>query len=41
MTSAGPGAALWLAFAISIFAFCALLGLLLRQRRMHRDKTDL
>ncbi|WP_050996426.1 MULTISPECIES: MFS transporter [unclassified Chelatococcus] len=34
MTSAGPHAALWLAFAISIFAFCALLGLLLLQRRM-------
>lgn len=34
MTSAGPHAALWLAFAISIFAFCALLGLLLLHRRM-------
>jgi len=32
MTSAGPHAALWLAFAISIFAFCALLGLLLLHR---------
>lgn len=29
ITSAGPHAALWLAFAISIFAFCTLLGLLL------------
>lgn len=29
MTSVGPHAALWLAFAISIFAFGALLGLLL------------
>ncbi|MFB9952131.1 MFS transporter [Rhizobium puerariae] len=34
MTSAGPHAALWLAFAISIFAFCTLLGLLLLHRRM-------
>lgn len=33
MTSAGPHAALWLAFAISIFAFCSLLGLLLLHRR--------
>jgi MFS family permease len=33
MTSAGPRAALWLAFAISIFAFCALLGLLLLHRQ--------
>jgi MFS family permease len=33
MTSAGPRTALWLAFAISIFAFCALLGLLLLIRR--------
>src|SRR3546814_4412532 len=33
MTSAGPQASLWLAFAISIFAFCALLGLLLLHRR--------
>lgn len=35
MTSAGPHAALWLAFAISIFAFCTLLGLLLLHRRMN------
>jgi MFS family permease len=34
MTSAGPHAALWLAFVMSIFAFCALLGLLLLHRRM-------
>jgi MFS family permease len=34
MTSAGPHAALWLAFAISIFAFCMLLGLLALHRRM-------
>lgn len=34
LTSAGPHAALWLAFVISIFAFCALLGLLLLHRRM-------
>lgn len=34
MTSAGPHAALWLAFVISIFAFCTLLGLLLLHRRM-------
>jgi MFS family permease len=33
MTSAGPRTALWLAFAISIFAFGALLGLLLLIRR--------
>ncbi|AYG61576.1 MFS transporter [Rhizobium jaguaris] len=33
MTSAGPRAALWLAFAISIFAFCALW---LLHRRMKR-----
>lgn len=36
MTSAGPHAALWLAFAISILAFCALLGLLLLHRRMNQ-----
>jgi MFS family permease len=35
MVSAGPHAALWLAFAISIFAFCTLLGLFLLQRRMN------
>jgi MFS family permease len=29
MTSAGPHAALWVAFVISIFAFCSLFGLLL------------
>ncbi|SCB45607.1 MFS transporter [Rhizobium multihospitium] len=34
MTSAGPHAALWLALAISIFAFFALLGLFLLHRRM-------
>lgn len=34
MTSAGPHAALWLAFAISVFAFCTLLGLLLLHRRV-------
>ncbi len=33
LTSAGPHAALWLAFVISIFAFCALLGLLLMHRQ--------
>ncbi|MDQ8732605.1 MFS transporter [Bradyrhizobium sp. LHD-71] len=36
MTSAGPHAALWLAFAMSIFAFCALFSLLLLHRRMNR-----
>jgi MFS family permease len=36
LTSAGPHAALWLAMVISIFAFCALLGLLLLHRRMQR-----
>ncbi len=35
LTSAGPHAALWLALVISIFAFCALLGLLLLHRRMN------
>jgi len=34
VTSAGPHTALWLALAISIFAFCALLGLFLLNRRM-------
>jgi MFS family permease len=34
LTSAGPHAALWLALVISIFAFCALLGLLLLHHRM-------
>ncbi len=34
MTSAGPHAALWLALAISIFAFFALLGLFLLHRRI-------
>lgn len=33
MTSAGPHAALWLALVISIFAFCALLGLSLLHNR--------
>ena len=33
LTSAGPHAALWLAMAISILAFCALLGLMLLHRR--------
>ena len=33
ITSAGPYAALWLAFAISIFSFCALLALLLLHQR--------
>ncbi|ADO43295.1 hypothetical protein EIO_2195 [Ketogulonicigenium vulgare Y25] len=27
LTAAGPQAALWLALVISVFAFCALLGL--------------
>lgn len=36
LTSAGPRAALWLALAISVFAFGALLGLLLLQRRAER-----
>ncbi|WP_210252934.1 MFS transporter [Rhizobium dioscoreae] len=36
MTLAGAHAALWLALAISIFAYCALLGLLLVHRRMKR-----
>ena len=36
MTSAGPHAALWLAFALSIFAFSALFGLMLLHRRMNR-----
>jgi predicted MFS family arabinose efflux permease len=36
LSSAGPHAALWLALIISIFAFCALLGLLLLQRRVVR-----
>lgn len=36
LTSAGPHAALWLALVISIFAFSALLGLLLLHRRMDR-----
>ena len=34
MTSAGPHAALWLAFAISIFAFCALLALQILHHRL-------
>jgi MFS family permease len=33
IASAGPHAALWLAFAISIFSFCALLALLLLHQR--------
>lgn len=33
MTAADPDTALWLAFAISIFAFCTLLGLLVLHRR--------
>ncbi|NLS01104.1 MFS transporter [Rhizobium sp. P38BS-XIX] len=37
MTSAGPHAALWLAFTNSIFAFSALLGLFLRHRRRERQ----
>ena len=37
MTSAGPHAALWLAFAISIFAFCTLLVLFLLHHRMDRS----
>ncbi|MEN3150949.1 hypothetical protein ABCW43_26945 [Neorhizobium sp. IRAMC:178] len=36
LTSAGPHAALWLARVISIFAFSALLGLLLLHRRTLR-----
>jgi MFS family permease len=36
MTSAGPHAALWLAFAISIFAFSTLFSLLLLDRRHNR-----
>ncbi|MFE1599010.1 MFS transporter [Methylobacterium sp. ID0610] len=39
MTSAGPHSVLWLAFAISIFAFCALLSLLLLHRRMIPSHT--
>jgi MFS family permease len=35
LTSAGPHAALWLALVISIFALCALLGLLLLHRGMN------
>lgn len=34
VTSAGPHAALWLALAISIFAFCTFIGLFLLHRRM-------
>lgn len=41
MTSVGPHAALWLAFALSIFAFCTLLGLLLLHRRTIRTHQDL
>jgi predicted MFS family arabinose efflux permease len=37
MTSAGPHAALWLAFAISIFAFCTLLALTLLQGRKNAE----
>lgn len=42
LTSAGPHAALWLALVISIFAFCALLGLWLLHSRMHKtsQKTE-
>jgi MFS family permease len=36
LTSAGPHAALWLALVISIFAFCALLGLWLLHSRVHQ-----
>ena len=41
MTSVGPHAALWLAFALSIFAFCTLLGLLLLHRGTIRTHQDL
>lgn len=34
LSAGGPHAALWLATIVSIFAFCALLGLLLLHRRM-------
>jgi heme exporter protein D len=34
VTSAGPHAALWLALAISVFAFSTLLVLFLMQRRI-------
>lgn len=37
LTSAGPHAALWLAMVISIFAFCALVGLLLLHNRTHQN----
>lgn len=37
LTSAGPHAALWLAMAISIFAFCAFVGLLLLHNRTHQN----
>jgi MFS family permease len=36
LSGAGPHAALWLALVVSIFAFCALLGLLLVHRRVDR-----
>jgi MFS family permease len=36
LTAAGPQTALWLAFALSIFAFCALLGLFLLHRNGNR-----
>jgi len=41
VTSAGPHAALWLAFAISIFAFSTLLSLLLLHRRIgHAERQS-
>lgn len=40
LTSAGPHAALWLALAMSVFAFCALLGLLLLHRRTERTSQS-
>ncbi len=40
LTAAGPHAALWLAFAISIFAFASLFGLFLLHRREERALQD-
>ncbi|MFN3743905.1 MAG: MFS transporter [Hyphomicrobiaceae bacterium] len=40
MTSAGPHAALWLAFMISIFAFCTLLALMLLHQRMSQTSPQ-
>lgn len=41
MTSAGPHAALWLAFALSILAFCAFLGLAFTHRKIERASQPL